>query len=461
MIHQLQFIFFMPLFWSLHSNASTEFAPMYKKSQRASVSQQVQFYKVIGDHLQKLENKKNKSAIWIPSFIERSYAAEKSWCVNNGFLSEVENCSAANNWSFATEGLPEVQLLNQANIHFQCPEGAHPCSMVAGISADGTGYCSQNSTRQCMNQGEADGGVQRLVNALNQCRQGRASVAIGSRQVLCAPLEESLSRQIAVLDSNCRTAQRELRRLCESTKSQLNRILSHRSEQTEMQTQAPTQETTASSISSALFIGDSHSYGCFGETLQKGLEQRAGSVRAVATCGSSASSWLRPNHSTSCGLRSCHNSQCSQSTRGQSEGLQSLLSHSRPQVTVLALGSNMLKSNWSATEADVIALIRQTKAAGSRCIWIGPPQASTRFMSVNQYNLFVSRLQETVTTNGCEFIDSSTRTDRANTEGDSMGLHYGCGSATSWANSINSTLSALLGTPTASPQDAEESPTSL
>lgn len=84
---------------------------------------------------------------------------------------------------------------------------------------------------------------------------------------------------------------------------------------------------------------------------------------------------------------------------------------------------------------DVIAVIRLINEAQSQCIWIGPPQAGTKYISVTKYEEFVELLKNTVTANGCRFIDSNNKTDRR-TITDSMGLHYNCRESEAWAAKI-------------------------
>lgn len=195
-----------------------------------------------------------------------------------------------------------------------------------------------------------------------------------------------------------------------------------------------------------LFIGDSHSYGPFGVAVDEFLraqnipnsDQKI-RVQTSATCGSSSSSWLNHQHSTSCGYRSCQPSGiCQKIANGTTIGLSGLLVQAGPspwpQMAVIALGTNMLKSNLERTMRDVTTLIQQVRAAGSQCVWVGPPRAKTSFISDEKYQEFISALQRTVVTNSCLYIDSSGKTDAKDTHSD--GVHYKAAAAQAWGQLV-------------------------
>lgn len=211
----------------------------------------------------------------------------------------------------------------------------------------------------------------------------------------------------------------------------------------------------ASTSSDIVYVGDSHSCGCFGQNLDKSLRslrnpvsQEPLRVQSIATCGSSTHSWLLPTgHTTSCGYRSCANDgNCHSSKDGRSDSLEQVLVDSgprpRPKITVVALGSNMLKANLDATMKDVTTFIQKIKSAGSQCIWIGPPQAALSFMSKDSYERFVERLDAITTNSGCRFINSNEKTARENLK-DPMGVHYSCDHGTAWSKKVFSELSPI------------------
>jgi lysophospholipase L1-like esterase len=198
-----------------------------------------------------------------------------------------------------------------------------------------------------------------------------------------------------------------------------------------------------------LYIGDSHSYGCFGQELDKSLRGLGQSVESIATCGSSTQSWLNSaGHSTSCGYRACSTKGvCTSTKNGSSDSLEKILARNKPSsspdLVIIALGSNMLKADLQKTMKDVVSLISKTKISGSKCIWIGPPQAALSFISKEAYDYFVERLEAVTTANDCRFVDSKNKTARENLS-DPMGLHYNCNHGTKWASKVITEIQPLL-----------------
>ena len=196
--------------------------------------------------------------------------------------------------------------------------------------------------------------------------------------------------------------------------------------------------------SDVIYIGDSHSVGCFGERIDRALrllqDQKSFKplkIQSVATCGSSAASWLKSEgHSTNCGFRSCDSQNvCRNHAQGHAEPLDRILSQNAPVLTVVALGTNMLKIPLARGLRDVNAVIDEVLVHGSRCVWIGPPQASVSFISEKNFSDFAQALQREVEKRGCWFIRSDNKTARESIT-DPMGLHYRCKEARVWAESV-------------------------
>lgn len=209
------------------------------------------------------------------------------------------------------------------------------------------------------------------------------------------------------------------------------------------------------------YIGDSHSAGCFGTELYQLMKNSSTSSNSTkpandlkidlrATCGSSSASWLKPNgNSTSCGFTNCNaNGACLQRQKGTAPSLLNLLRNlslpeKYPRLTVVELGSNMLKSPKSETETEVKQLIQIIKSKRSECVWIGPPQPATHFLSIAEYNKFNNWLKDLVSSQNCRFIDSNNKTKRENLS-DPMGLHYKCDDGKAWANKVSQELMPIL-----------------
>lgn len=217
---------------------------------------------------------------------------------------------------------------------------------------------------------------------------------------------------------------------------------------------SPSAEMPSEHTANILYIGDSHSVGYFGAAMNTSLRQltlpgtgQFIKMKSVATCGSASSSWLNPQHSTSCGFRICNPSgSCQQTAQGTTVGLQQLLTQAGPspwpQITIIALGTNMLKSNIKRVMADVTTLIQQVRAAGSSCIWVGPPRAKESFVSDQQYNEFIQNLQTTVTLAACQYIDSSQKTNIQDIAGD--GIHYKSAGGTAWGQATAEEIKLLI-----------------
>ncbi len=120
-----------------------------------------------------------------------------------------------------------------------------------------------------------------------------------------------------------------------------------------------------------------------------------------------------------------------------------LLEQEKPKVTVVALGTNMIKGKRDQTESEARSLILKIKEAGSQCVWIGPPQAALFFSPETKFNEFVEKLEAFVESEGCRFVSSVDKTARENLN-DSMGLHYGCKDAETWAKKTFPVLKPLV-----------------
>lgn len=211
--------------------------------------------------------------------------------------------------------------------------------------------------------------------------------------------------------------------------------------------------TFANATDSVLYIGDSHSVGCFGATLEGALRgllapsSHPMEIRSSATCGSSSWSWLQSGgNTTKCGYRACDTQgRCIKTTVGKSSSLMTLMNEMKSSdlSVVVALGSNMLKASWHQTQSSVQGVIRVIKAQGARCIWIGPPQATLKFLSLEKYENFVASLKSTVVAEGCIFVDSSDKTDRG-TITDPEGLHFKCAEGKSWGLKVFAEIQPLL-----------------
>ncbi len=125
-----------------------------------------------------------------------------------------------------------------------------------------------------------------------------------------------------------------------------------------------------------LFIGDSHSVESFGVQEDDLLRRIKGfRVATYAICGSTPLSWLQGAKSN-CGyfLRDT----AGKEQRGwvaETPLLANLITTHRPSYTVVELGANMYGNPPEWVEKTSHEMAMAIVNSGSKCIWIGPPQA--------------------------------------------------------------------------------------
>jgi lysophospholipase L1-like esterase len=171
-----------------------------------------------------------------------------------------------------------------------------------------------------------------------------------------------------------------------------------------------------------LFIGDSHVVGNFGHALTEimttGLPDSA--ITTVAACGSSPSWWLT-EHKISCGFwRHDSNGREISSREDITPKLERLINEIRPDLIIIALGTNLLAMKNNDQHSEIISFLNALNGKTSQCIWIGPPDTS-RFKSEQINNVYYNLNKLTAKSN-CHLIDSRKYTIYPNSESD--GIHY-------------------------------------
>ena len=169
-----------------------------------------------------------------------------------------------------------------------------------------------------------------------------------------------------------------------------------------------------------LIIGDSHSAGTFGQTLD-GLFRKdsTNQVRTVASCGSIIHWWYH-GQPTTCGFLSIDESgKKVQVPRSSTPAITNILETKKPELAIIELGANYVRGYSEATlRNDVARLLSDLRKTGTECVWIGPPQMR-RFESELRH--WVPLLKSLVE-KSCLWIDSRELTAYPASGGD--GVHY-------------------------------------
>jgi hypothetical protein len=134
--------------------------------------------------------------------------------------------------------------------------------------------------------------------------------------------------------------------------------------------------------SSVLFIGDSHSVGTFGKTLDTLLRAKPSRLTmTVASCGVSPSAFLQ-GLKTKCGFLSLDlNWKEKRATSARTPLIEDLIETVQPELTIVVLGANLI--NWATTKPEYAAkqtreLAEKITNLGSECLWVGPPNGRNK-----------------------------------------------------------------------------------
>lgn len=198
-----------------------------------------------------------------------------------------------------------------------------------------------------------------------------------------------------------------------------------------------------------LFIGDSHSVGSFGIQENSLLRRVKGfRVATYAICGSSPQSWFQ-GEKTSCGyFFSDINGKEQRGLEQDTPLLVNLLNVHQPSYTVVELGANMYGYPPEWVEKTSHEMAMAIVNSGSKCIWIGPPQA--RLQPEPELGRVFDALRAAVVPY-CMLLDSRNYTNYPATGGD--GIHFdslgepGQRMAENWALSAYYAFSPLLKMP--------------
>lgn len=171
--------------------------------------------------------------------------------------------------------------------------------------------------------------------------------------------------------------------------------------------------------STVMLVGDSHSVGPFGWYLDENLRKEGYNVATYASCGS-IGKWWTTQQKTTCGYYEKDlNGKVTQANTHPTPELTSLLAEVKPQVVIVELASNYVKTpSDEFVKNDIKAFVKTIKDAGASCFWISAPD-------MRLYRNDIPRLDKLVyeaVGNDCVMFDSKKFTNYPATGGD--GIHY-------------------------------------
>ncbi len=200
---------------------------------------------------------------------------------------------------------------------------------------------------------------------------------------------------------------------------------------------------SAESNPTVLLIGDSHSVGAFGKTLDSLLRSDPSrEVRTVASCGSIIR-WFYTGTSTPCGfLKIDASGKMTETLKAPTPLLSGLLSEKKPDLIIVELGANYMVGYPDATLVrDTEQLLQDIDSTGAKCLWVSPPD-SRKYRE--ERKLLVARLEKLVSAR-CQWFDSLQFTRYPDTGGD--GVHYSTSSmipiAKEWASQVYKVIESL------------------
>ncbi len=187
-----------------------------------------------------------------------------------------------------------------------------------------------------------------------------------------------------------------------------------------------------------LLIGDSHSNGLFGSTMEKNLKTISSRVIIQSSCGSSASTWLGKsgNEKTVCGFWKKDGKDEFRSASFKNPKLSEELVVYKPDLTIVQLGTNMAAMDKpERAQSSIEEVLKLIKDSGSDCLWIGPPDANSKVVTKEKLKIMNALLMESTKKFQCHYIDSLKITQFK--KGDAMGVHFLKADYEKWANDVS------------------------
>lgn len=171
--------------------------------------------------------------------------------------------------------------------------------------------------------------------------------------------------------------------------------------------------------STILFIGDSHSVGPFGQTLDQLLRDDGHSVETHASCGSIPKWWFS-GQKTPCGFFSRDlNGNKTQLKEAPTPLISNLLSDIKPEWVIMEFGGNYVKTpSDDFVIQDIQKLVSTVKSSGAKCLWVTNPDTRTYRTEIPRLIALIKK----AVSDSCPVFESHLVTRYPETGGD--GVHY-------------------------------------
>jgi hypothetical protein len=193
-----------------------------------------------------------------------------------------------------------------------------------------------------------------------------------------------------------------------------------------------------------LVIGDSHTVGPFGSSLDKELVRQGHQVSLQAVCGASATWWLGPKRADLSICYALHDyGKKGKWASGKPDAAPAFakdLLAARPDVVVFALGSNPDAGGAAGTGAAAEKLLALTPSS-AKCLWIGPPPMPKRLAAIGAvYNELPQAFSRAG--RGCALLDSRALISASDA---SPNDHFYGAPAEAWGKAAGRTVAASAG----------------
>lgn len=194
-----------------------------------------------------------------------------------------------------------------------------------------------------------------------------------------------------------------------------------------------------------LYVGDSHSYGKLGTTIEKNLSTISNHVIMESSCGSTPSTWLGKSGyaQTVCGFWKKDGADETRSVKHNTPKFSEEINSYRPDVVVIQLGTNIAAGEKPANyKASIEEMMNLVSTANSKCIWIGPPDANSKIVTKEKLKVTNDLLIELSKAHNCSYIDSMKITSFP--KDSKEGIHYPPSLSAKWGEDVSKQLLEIL-----------------